>query len=173
MSEHENCDCAVCRDGFAETLARIRDKINEDGFSVIVVKDDELDAGYFYTVGRAEQGWPDYVSGVFDEEVVNVILSIMRKDISTTRSKTVEWIPAVTSSCNVPIVIVEMEKEFIDEHCGFIARIADKPVEEVRCRMVIFPDRTGRWPWDVGYDVPNVLELTDDFYRQVAKELES
>ena len=170
--EHKDCGCVLCRFGKDKALAMIRSSIDANGFAMIGAPS-ENDLPYAYTVGRAEKGLAEYICGLTSPDINEIVLLNMVDDQSTTKGPLAIWLSEEHSHANVPLVIVEMDSRFISRYCPFVMALADKPAEEIRCRMVFFPDTSRRWPWDDGYDLPLAMEFSDEFYKAVLDSLES
>ena len=150
MNKHENCECAACRLGIDAVTEMIHTAIDNRGYAVICTPASE-GGSYAYTVGRSLVDKSEYLIGYGYTNVVHAVEAFI-EDLDETENVSVQWLSADEAKCNVPVILLDLLNEVVDEHCPMIESITGRKPSEVRCRLVVFPDANGLWPWDEGAD---------------------
>ena len=147
----------------AERVAAVQVKADEAiercGHSIMYIfptEGDSLITAFAYTVGLTEAGWPELVvqglPAEYTEIILNDLVGRCRK-----REKPPERGEIFHEICNCPVTLGTVDEEYIEENLGMSARrAASKGLFELRALQLIFPDKTGKFPREAGYDLAHM-----------------
>lgn len=149
---HENCECAVCQSGVAAFFDSTEQNIREHGCSVVCVANE-----YCYTVGGAISSGLDIAMG-FVHGVINHIQMIVNREqelIDAIKEGKILRASKDLLGLNADGILFPIPTEIADEYCGagvsyYRNRRALK--EPPVFAQIIFPDSTGLYPWEEGFD---------------------
>jgi hypothetical protein len=130
----------------------VRHNIEEFGWHVMMVDSDEEGPGFVYTIGL----WktlqvPELICVGLKLDVMHAMVN----ELGERRRKgeiVVPGEPVQGLVSNFPCVLKTMAMKHYEAYLGYAIWYYDGnqfPVEQI-----VWPDRSARFPWDVGYDAP-------------------
>lgn len=152
-NEHKekNCKCVACMHGVEEADRQILDNIKKFGFACITTAFNEAENTYAYTIGRSLEGKAEYLIGYGVSGVVNLVIALFDR-LDENENVSVEWVSAEKLGAKVPMILLDLPPEVSGLYCAYGLDVINKEAGEIRCRLAVFPDANGRWPWDEGSD---------------------
>jgi hypothetical protein len=141
-------DCECCRDGVAAYLAKLEANIQKFGHTVIATEAEVN--GYSipmaYTVGLADAALKEMVVFGLPPQVA---LSVLNDAARRARAGTLPLDSAVDDICNFPVVFKLVEASAAAE---YILAANQRAGHSLRAVQMVWPDKGGRFPWEVGFD---------------------
>lgn len=152
-NEHKekNCKCVVCTHGIVEAGRQVLEVIKKFGFAYITTTFNEDENMYAYTVGRALKGKAEYLIGYGVPGLLKQLTTLFDR-LDENENVSVEWVSAEKLGAKVPMILLDLPPEVSGLYCAYGLDVINKEANEIRCRLAVFPDASGRWPWDEGSD---------------------
>ena len=128
---------------------RTRDLIDEHGWTVIIVPEDEVGPGFAYSIGLAERfGHPEVaISGLRNglmHQLVNDAAEVVASGTALSDGAQTDALLE-----GHPCVVRAAAADTFGDYFGEAERYyQDEPFDVVQ---VFWPDQVGRYPWDAGY----------------------
>lgn len=150
---------------------QIECKIERHGFTVISFPIDDGDAILSHTIGLAQRGWPEMIlSSLCPNKAVMIFHELVKKLSADKQTPSAGMI--VTEALNFPIKIQPVSAYNRAQYLKIAtlrARVrcyepvASSFIDCIPAVQVVWPDESGKYPGDKGYDESNFpQQLLDD-----------
>jgi hypothetical protein len=152
-------------DIFKEIIERQDQIVEEHGHactSVFPTDEAHLEFPFVYTVGLSDVDWPELMCvaprGVDPEDTAELSMSILNafvRALRSTETKPTAGIMLKTTALRVPIALIDVDEARVPEFfkgARHRAMRSGRSPDAVTGLQVVWPDRAGKFPWDVDYD---------------------
>jgi len=125
-------------------------KIREFGWHRTTVLADDEHAGFVYTTGFwVNLGAPEFILFSLKSEIAGAVLHDVYKDARDGRRLPL-GVRLDDVFGNAPAYVFEVDRAHYAEHLGWSRWFYGN--DGFPCHQLIWPDREGRFPWELGFD---------------------
>jgi hypothetical protein len=129
---------------YAEHLARVREAVLRDGWTMLSVGRERTRPPWSHTVGLTEMGLPELVvTGLSEDDAAELLVSVGSHAIHDEAPEPGERIP-LRGLPEIEIV------EVVDPSAQLITAV-DLYGPRVRALQLVHADDRGHWPWEPGF----------------------
>lgn len=157
-----SCDCGACKAtaaaggdreaGMKMYRAEMQVKIDKYGVAIVGVEGDpqEVSPPIAMSIGMTEKGLPEFIMQGMNPKMMAGALNFICNQIIAGDQKAEERL--ITDMFNLPLQVVEVTSEYVTEVAGSVFNYYDGSEHKPKFMQVILCDKSGKFPWDEGYD---------------------